>query len=630
MAFNVAAAKLTGSPDPSSWTQIHDFVPEEAQKLKLRGRLFAVITTQRRESGIDSVAAGRELLSRLHEEYFGTTEASAFEALKASVEKVIKEATFSWDNVEVAAVSLLEDVVYSVAAGGAQVAIFREGMLAKILVSQEVPISASGYPRDEDILLAATKEFFNSFPQGVIKAALESKGLETAVEALAPTVISRQDKGSLGAIFLKFEKQGLPERIVVSSIPAGLRIPEAATRIVRFTHQASQNIFSRFFRKLPERKVYVHEAPEEKGLVGQHKKLSVSVGIILLALLSVSIFFGIREKSRLDQKARYGPVIASARHEYEEAVGLISLNPQRARELFVQSRNEVEGLLSQKVLDPDLAELKRQMDENTGKILGEYEVIPELFIDLSLLSSGFEGDAIAASSESLFVLDSKGKKVIKIALDTKRSEVAAGPNQIEEAQGLAAYSDRVFILNTKGVFEVGRDFKKALEADWKGEALVYAYAGNLYVLDKESSSIWRYLATTAGFGTKQSWFAPGVSLNLSKVIVWSIDGSIWLLTDTGEIIKFASGNPQTFNPSGVFPELARPKSIYTSENAESLYILEKDAGRVVVLKKGGEYQAQYISDKIKEAKGLVVSEKEKKIILLTGTTLYSIELKHFE
>jgi hypothetical protein len=48
----------------------------------------------------------------------------------------------------------------------------------------------------------------------------------------------------------------------------------------------------------------------------------------------------------------------------------------------------------------------------------------------------------------------------------------------------------------------------------------------------------------------------------------------------------------------------------------------------VVLEKDGNYKAQYFSDKLKEAKDIAVSEKNKKIIFLSGSKLYSIEIKH--
>jgi Iap family predicted aminopeptidase len=46
------------------------------------------------------------------------------------------------------------------------------------------------------------------------------------------------------------------------------------------------------------------------------------------------------------------------------------------------------------------------------------------------------------------------------------------------------------------------------------------------------------------------------------------------------------------------------------------------------LTKEGDYKAEYISDRISEAKGFIVSEKDKKMIVLTGDKLYSIDLMH--
>ena len=90
MSFTVSSSKLTGNPGPSGWVQVHEYLPKDEEKLKLRGHLFAVIATGekgasdpeglRSGGGIENVAAGRELLTRLHEEYFGNTEASAFKA----------------------------------------------------------------------------------------------------------------------------------------------------------------------------------------------------------------------------------------------------------------------------------------------------------------------------------------------------------------------------------------------------------------------------------------------------------------------------------------------------------------------------------------------------------------------
>ena len=78
----------------------------------------------------------------------------------------------------------------------------------------------------------------------------------------------------------------------------------------------------------------------------------------------------------------------------------------------------------------------------------------------------------------------------------------------------------------------------------------------------------------------------------------------------------------------VVPSLSQPSAIYTNEELNFVYILEKDSGRVVVTDKEGNYQAQYFSDKIREANGLVVSEENGKIIIVTNEKLYSINISH--
>ncbi|MFZ5932736.1 MAG: hypothetical protein ACOYT7_01505 [Patescibacteria group bacterium] len=623
MAFSLSSAKLTGNPGVSGWAQVHEFVPTDPEKLASRGHLFAVVATGRHEEGLDAVSAGRELLSRLHEEYFGP-EGSAFAILAAAVKKVTAEFRQSWGEVEISAVSLVGDVVYSVAAGGAQVAIFRNGILANILESSKGEvISASGYPQEGDMLVVGTKLFFATFPGGVIKAALASGDPLAAVESFAPTVHSRQDSGSLGVTVISFAKKS--ELFTKPEVPP--KEAEKPQPLASFRKKALEKIREFLAQRLPERKIYVREGQMEEA-PSQRRKVMVTVGGILLALLVVSIGFGVRAKNIKEQKSRYEARLTQAQHEFEESLSLFSLNPERARELFISAKGTADSLKSEGVKDKALDELVKNLDANQGKVLGEYREEAELFVDLSILSSGLKGDDMAASSEMLFVLDKAGKRVVSANFSTKKTEVVAGPEQIEAAEGAAVYEDRVFILNSDGIFEVGEEKSRATNRDWEGEALVYAYAGNLYVVDKAAGVIWRYPGSGKTFGSKSNWFAPGITVDLNNIKGLTIDGTIWLLSVSGKISKFSLGNPQNFAPAGVFPELANPDAIYTNEEQDFLYVLEKERKRIVVLEKDGKYKAQYLSDKLGEATDLAVNEKEGKMVVLAGDKLYSLEIKH--
>ena len=634
MQLRAYSSKLTATPGKSSWAQVHEFKPEEKDKLKLRGHLFAVVS-MKGPPKLDSISLGRELIARLHEEYFGNLEGGALGALKSAVSKVISEEGASLGEVQIAAVALLSDVVYSAAGGGAQVAIFRDGILANILESekQNLPagkagvVSASGHLKEADILILGTSAFSNTFPAGVLKAALDGKDVGKAAEALAVTVHSDKGNASLGAVFIKFEKKKLTA--ASDFVKPSARKPGLFTQTYKRILAVLEDSLSKRISKLPEKKIYIKGVDvEEKS--GQRKRLAASIGIILLTLLVISILFGMRQKDKTEEIARYEPTLTQAQHELEEAVSLYSLDEKRARELISLSKNKVDQMITEGVEDPRLSKLKESLDQNYGKILGEYTQEAELFLDLSLLSDGFSGEALATSEDRLFVLDRDGEKIIRIELDTKKSEVTVGPNQIDSPKSFAAYSDRTYVVEDDGVFEVGEEKIEVIEDDFPGEILAGAYAANVYVLDKEGSIIWRYTAGESGFSSGRNWFAEGVEPDLSRIISWTIDGTIWLLDERGEIFKYSLGNRQNFSVSGVLPELISPKSIYTNEELESLYILDPDEVRVVVLTKTGEFKAQYKSEKIKEAIDLAVSEKEGKIILLTGDKLYSLEIKHLE
>ena len=68
--LGITSAKVTAAPGTSGWTQVHEFTPDDPGLLRARGRLFAVLATNGTEGGIDTISSGRELIGRLHAEYY--------------------------------------------------------------------------------------------------------------------------------------------------------------------------------------------------------------------------------------------------------------------------------------------------------------------------------------------------------------------------------------------------------------------------------------------------------------------------------------------------------------------------------------------------------------------------------
>ena len=627
MSFNIVSAKVSGIPNASGWTQVHEFKPEEEEKLQKRGHLFAVFSTKKKEEGLDSVTSGRELLSRLHEEYFGNMDIQAFIALKNAVAKVSDEFSKTWGDVEISTVVLLEDVVYSAAVGGGKVAIYRDGAIATILESGGLEtIAASGYPKEGDYIILGSKLFFENIPLGTLKASLEGPDLSSSIESLAPQVSANENSGNMGAVVIGFGK-----KIILEAIREALPIKESASVIKSKTTMLFQNTIKKIAgivtKVVPERKIYVREKRlDDQAGVG--RKTTFYVGIVLLILLFVSIGFGIKQNLTKRYKSTYQEELTLARNNLNEAETIFSTDPKIARELFLDTQTKVSDLLSRKIEDKELSSLSERVKEKEGEILGIYKEEPVLYLDLSLLSSGFRGDKVIFSGGNIFVFDKNGKKIVKIAIDTKKTQIVAGPEKVEGATDIFAYQDSVYGVFSDGIYSLGTAKKKVIEKTWDGDIFAYAYTGNTYLLDKAANIIWRYQGTGDGFGAKQNWIAPKITPDFKNAKQIVIDGTIWVLSDPFNISRFSQGSPQAFKPQGVYPNIQNITAIHSNEENKYIYLLDKEGGRIVVLEKNGNYKAQYQSDKFKEGTGIIVSEKTSKAVILTKEKLIQVDLKH--
>lgn len=647
--LNIRSAKLTANPDSMGWSQSYDFLPVDKDKSKLKGHLYAVIATKTRDEGVENVIAGRELLARLHEEYFAGSVGGVLASLKTAVQKVIDEFS-SWKGVEIAACVFLNDLIYFAAGGGSKVQICRENNLIELLNSSEgVVKSASGKPKEGDTYIIATNSFFKNLPIGVIKAAIVGNDPQRTVETLAPQIHSKEEIGNTGAVFLSVEVSEAGDVLKKVEIKEGVinenrvnyekelpieKVDE--NRKDTFTVNKTEDVdksthfpgkTKSLFKKLFEKKVYV--APEnDVKFIPKQKKVSISVGLILLIMLFVSIYFGIKQKKKTDFIKTYEKQLASATHAVDESLNLYSLNPVRSRELFQEGRGLVLGLTSEGIEDENLDELKKKISENEGRILGEYQVDPDTLVDLSLLSDGFSGNEMTDSNGILYVLDSEGGKVASVEIDSKRAEIIAGPLKVGEAKKISPYSDNVFVTNQDGVSEVVDEVEKVIEKDWDGDVLVSMFAGNMYLMEKSTSYIWRYPGDGKNFGERKNWLSEGAVPNLTDAKDMAIDGNIWILKNDGEIFKFSLGNQENFSLELSILAKLEPESFYLSEDTEFIYILDKENSQIAVFDKKGNYVARYLADEIKSAKKMVVSESEKKLVLLTGNKLLVFELKH--
>lgn len=606
---------------------------------KERGFLFVVIKIKSRSGELDTITTNREILGFLQDKYYGNVTLSSFNALKKAVEDTLTAFSSKYELV-ISAMASVRDVVYTAVSEDGLVVIYRRQSLSKILVGKRGVVVASGYPKEGDVLILTNKEFFTSVSEmetrDTLKLTEESNGLVDLNKAVRDlkNLQEARSKEDTAAYLIRFGSTENIEKVKVEAAQIETDDPIVRSGLIRtkrvsFLSQISPASIKNYLTNIGGReRLAIDESVEAQVELNKKRRATMSVGIITLILLVISIGFGVYQKNEKDKEMNYLPRLTEALHNFDEALSLYSISPERAREHFLKSKEVVDELMGEDIDIEELSELAQNLERERGRILGEYIATVDSFIDLSLLSDGFEGDEMAASNETLFIWDKEKERIVSVAMDTKESEVIAGPGAVEGAISLAVYSDRVYVTKPDGVYLVSEGNDRIIDEDLNEDYLPYAYGGNIYLIDTQNSQVLRYSATETGFADSQNWLVEGSEVDLTKIKSVAIDGSIWMLSESGGVFKFSLGNQVNFAPTGLFPPLSEPQDVYTNEEIEHLYILERGQNRVVVLTKEGDFVGQYLSEGLASAIDIAVSEEEKRLIFLTGQKLEAIELRH--
>lgn len=601
-------AKVVGTLSEKGWSQVHTFCPEEEEKLLSRGQFLAAVSLSQEESEDKLASQGREIITRLHEEYYGELETPVLARLKETVEKVAKES-----GAEITAVALVDDICYLAILGEGRLILARKDKVATVLKGKtdtNQAVTASGKIEDNDLVLLGTAEFFRFVSFKVIQIAMASKTAEEVVEILAPAVHGQDESSLMAAVVAKAIKK-TQKPVLKKWSP------------IIFKLKSVLFFFKSYLAKLIRRGVYLKSQKSKRS-----RKSLLTIVLLLFLLLVVSVVFGRQQRKHRASREKITRLFEEAHFKKQEGEALIELNPVRAKELLLEAQSLVQKIETEGKSDKDFLAFREGLEKSLIQVLREHEVQPDLLFDLVLIKDSAVVTDVVINAGKLVVLDKEKQAVYQLDLVDKKSAIVAGGEEFQTASELAAFGQRIFVLTEKGILEFEKDSKKprlvvGFDEDWGKVVDLQTFAGNLYLLTDQA--IWQYLGTESGFGAPQQWLKD--KIDLSGAVSMAIDGSIWVLQTSGQIVKLTRGQKDPFGVAGLDKSLNQSSVIFTDIDQKNLYILDKANLRVVVLEKSGEYHSQYLWEGIKEVDSLVVSEKEGRIFLLQGSRIYEIGIR---
>ncbi len=250
-----------------------------------------------------------------------------------------------------------------------------------------------------------------------------------------------------------------------------------------------------------------------------------------------------------------------------------------------------------------------------------YPVTPTIFYDVSLLKTNATITAAALAKNTITVLDSYTGTIYQVGTTDKAAVVALGKNDLQEGRKIDSGGKTGVLTNT--TLLILPDKKQEL-ANATEIAAFRLFADTAYFLRPTKNDIEKVAIGSSG---SKSYLAKDIAVNLSQGIDLTIDGSVYVLTKTGNVIKFIGGVPEDFSIKGLDQPLSNPTSIFTGDEGQNLYILDSGNHRVVVIDKKGVYQSQYIFPSTFSPTVLLTDESVKKIFLSSGSKIYALDLR---
>lgn len=577
MPLVLTTSHITSKKKDSNCIESFTYGPEDQLQRDAKGTLSILLASP--TSGEDPVFFARGIFSHIKTEYYQKVGGDSLRTLKEAVSGVVG----LMENSELLACVFIDAKMFCVVTNGARIVLVREGVYATLLRSRDgETASLSGHIKSGDLFILGTRKFFEVITEDMLRASVSSRSPESIAEFLEP-IITVQEEEAAGAIVVKAHER----------------------------NEKWQNTLS-------ENPLYIHRPLED---ITKRKKTPIIAGLILVMLLVGSIVIGMKKREVRLREEEFQKKIDSIQSKVDESTTLAHINPTRAREVFGQAQEEVLGISTDNGDEGRVNELKQKIKDVQEEVLGEKPVDLALFVDLGLLSDGFSAKQITSDGDLVYILDSEHERIAKISLSSKRAEVVAGPQVVDTTKEITAYTDLLYGLMNDGIYKLMPN--KKVIGDAYSNALISAYAGNIYVLNKTDSKIYRY---AGGAEPKSIWLTEGVEASLGDSIQMLIDGTIWVLKENGELQRFSNGNPVVFSLYGAVPGVVHPVSFYTDENSEYLYVLDPENARIVVATKGGEFLTQYVGDQLRDAKFVVVSEKAKRMFTIMENKVYSMEL----
>jgi len=379
-------------------------------------------------------------------------------------------------------------------------------------------------------------------------------------------------------------------------------------------------------------------------------QLFIIASILLLVLLITSGLISYQKRTATAKRTQIEQAYNSLKTKVESAIKANDLgDTAKAQSLLAEAQNDANNFPSSDYLKTDVLIIEKEINDSMEKIFNiqRFDSLASI-INFNQLDPTIKLTNVFKIGNNIYAIDEERHKAAVYSLDTKTTDSLSNLSFDGGIEKLALLNDKasvallasnpsnLYIYNSKT-----NSTEKATQlggSAWPNAVAVASYMSNIYLLSPSDNQIFKYTSLVGNYSTRNNYILDTISINLKDAVDLAIDGSVYVLMKTGDVMKFTSGTKIDFALTGMpastnvqqkspGAKMENPIRIITSLDLQNIYIADAGAKRVVVFDKNGKYKTQYVSNEWTDMKDIWVSQDNNKIYVLSGTEVYEVDTK---
>ena len=640
MNQQVLLSNVTANSTMSSWAQAYSTL-----------NFYVVLSLWKplapeQDTSTTLIPLGKDLLDRLQREFFSFDEKS-LDNTKLAVENSLAEIEDKAIQYSIALATIKEDTLYIVLASQSKTILRRDGKFGVIAQGEEGQvIGFSGQLEEGDLVILETEDFAKKIPTKELIQMIDNRPVHELSEIIAPA-LHTESKGSEGAMFIEYKpisqsiqsEESFESPEEKSSPPTSEESGETKNEDAITTAQESDNkAANEQDEEVIEPKIHTYTEQRQSGPILKYlailksfkisrkkfltrKTIGIVVAILLLILVTSA---GMEWNNRKNEKRKeeLEQITIPAQKKIEEAQTLMDLDVTLALAELTQAKSD---------LSSSLGSYKEGSDE--------YKKLSDLLnVTNSLISKIEQGTEISGAKEVISANGDLGK--IKITAEFESKIALIGEKGLGEIQSdgkidkiaeddtdyfAFAHDARFYYAgNNEKIVRVdkGNKASKTVSDEKRSTISIDVFGGNIYALQKDGGIV-RFAVDSF---SDSNYFKEEVGKPIEPAS-FTIDGSVYVLQNNGEVKKYTRGKLDPFGIKGVVTQIGSGALIDTAEGFSNLYILDRKNKRIIILEKNGNFKTQLQWSELSKASSFAVDEKAQKAYIVIDSSVFAVPLQ---